>query len=396
MRSTAVHNPTTVLRSVRPARYPAFPYSPPSRYPEFQGWPAEGLDSTNHVYEAARSVLRDLDLDGGNFGDPGWNPLGGFVGPGQRALIKPNWVLHASDLDGSIESLITHTSVIRVLLDYLALALDGRGTVEVADAPLQGCDLPELRRRSMIDDLLDGYRERFPGVDFGVVDLRKTVLTPAGRWAQGLETQSRQSGDPRGYRLIDLGQDSLLTDIHDRFRRFRVTMYDHRMMHEHHSELVHEYLVSDSVLSADFVVNIPKLKTHVKAGITGALKNLVGVNGHKEYLPHHVNGDPAMGGDQYERRSRIKPLINSLDDRYWRGRGGRGRLHNLVQASLVRALRQSSRLVDRDGLFDGGWSGNDTVPRMTLDLNNIVYFYDGGRRRLSPTPVRSVLHLVDA
>jgi hypothetical protein len=153
--------------------------------------------------------------------------------------------------------------------------------------------------------------------------------------------------------------------------------------------------VADSVLSADFVINVPKLKTHIKAGITGALKNLVGINGHKEYLPHHVNGDPETGGDQYQHRSRIKPLINRLDDRYWRGHTRRGRIHNLVQASVIRALRQPSKLLDDDRLFDGGWSGNDTIPRTTLDLNNIMYFYDCRGGRLSSTPVRSVLHVVD-
>ena len=207
----------------------------------------------------------------------------------------------------------------------------------MADAPIQGCDFEALRSRSMIDDLLSSYRSRFPDVNFGVIDLRKTTLTPVGRWSQGLETQSQQTGDPRGYTLIDLGQESLLTDIHDRFDRFRVTMYDHRLMHQHHSQFVHEYLVADSVLSADFVINVPKLKTHVKAGITGALKNLVGINGHKEYLPHHVNGDPETGGDQYRHRSRIKPLINRLNDRYWRGHTRRGRIHNIVQASVIRA-----------------------------------------------------------
>ena len=393
--TTAAYNPTTVIRHVGEARYPVFPYSPPLRYPELEGWIADDLDPQNEVYEAVRNILHDLDLDSRNFGRPDWNPLRGLVSRGQRALIKPNWVLHASQLDGSIESLITHTSVIRVLLDYLILALDGRGTVEVADAPIQGCDFEALRSRSMIDDLLSSYRSRFPDVNFGVIDLRKTTLTPVGRWSQGLETQSQQTGDPRGYTLIDLGQESLLTDIHDRFDRFRVTMYDHRLMHQHHSQLVHEYLVADSVLSADFVINVPKLKTHIKAGITGALKNLVGINGHKEYLPHHVNGDPETGGDQYRHRSRIKPLINRLDDRYWRGHTRRGRIHNLVQASVIRALRQPSKLLDDDRLFDGGWSGNDTIPRTTLDLNNIMYFYDCRGGRLSSTPVRSVLHVVD-
>ena len=89
-------------------------------------------------------------------------------------------------------------------------------------------------------------------------------------------------------------------------------MYDHRLMNRRHSQGKHQYLVSNSVLSADFIINVPKLKTHIKAGITGALKNLVGINGHKEFLPHHVNGWPGSGGDQYQRRSAVKPIYNVL------------------------------------------------------------------------------------
>jgi len=37
------------------------------------------------------------------------------------------------------------------------------------------------------------------------------------------------------------------------------------------------------------------LKLHRKAGITCALKNLIGINGNKEYLPHH-----RLGGSQAE------------------------------------------------------------------------------------------------
>ena len=59
-------------------------------------------------------------------------------------------------------------------------------------------------------------------------------------------------------------------------------------------------------IDADVVVNVPKLKTHKKAGITGALKNLVGINGHKAFLPHHRKGGSLDGGDAYAGRSAWK------------------------------------------------------------------------------------------
>ena len=384
----------TAIRRLRDAVYPVFPYSPPRHYPEFGRW-HKRTDPENYVYDAVRDIFRDIGLDRDNFNRPNWNPFAGLISRGQRALIKPNWVLHANHLDGSIESLVTHSSIIRVLVDYLVLALDGHGSIEVADAPLQGCDFDLLLERTMIEELLDLYRVEFPGIRFSTMDLRKTTLTYGSKLTHGTERQHQQSGDPRGYSLIDIGRESLLTDIQDKSDRFRVTMYDHRVMSQHHSADKHEYLIANSVLTADFVVNVPKLKTHIKAGITASLKNLVGINGHKEYLPHHVNGSPANGGDQYRHESMVKPLINSLNDRYWRGHSRRSRTENLVQASLIRALHVPSRLLDKDRMFDGGWSGNDTIPRTTLDLNNILYFYCSDCQRLLQNPVRRILHIVD-
>ncbi len=373
--------------------YPEFPYRPPERYPEF-GTRSMVTDEDNDVYRAVREVLGSLGLHATHYGTSSWNPFGSFLRPGQRALLKPNWVLHANHLDGSIKSLLTHASILRVLLDYLVLALEGRGAVDIADAPLQGCDFEELKRRTRIEELLDLYREEFPGISFSVIDLRKVTFTPRERRASNVGTQAGQEGDPRGYTLIDLAEDSLLTDLEDRSKRFRVTMYDHRLMNRRHTRGRHQYLVSNSVLDADFVVNVPKLKTHIKAGITGALKNLVGINGHKEYLPHHINGWPGSGGDQYARRSVVKPIYNVLYDRRWRGHSSGG-VATLAQASVLRTLAKASRLARDDHMYDGGWSGNDTIPRTTIDLNHALYFYRQDILGLSTTPVRNVLSIVD-
>lgn len=375
--------------------YPAFPYLPPQRYPEFG---TRGpTDPSNQVYAAVRRILEDIGLDQPNIGKPTWNPLKGYLQPGQRAVIKPNWVMHVNPA-GPLKALITHTSVIRVLIDYVLLALDGRGRVDIADAPLQGCDFAAIKRITMIDELLDLYRAEAPHVEFHVLDLRKTTLE-GWRVEGSTHQQSQQEGDPRGYTLVDLGQDSLLADIEDRAARFRVTMYDHRLMRQHHAEDRHEYLLANSVLDADLVINVPKLKTHLKAGVTAALKNLIGINGHKEYLPHHTNGCPATGGDQYPRLSYVKPVRSWVDDRYWRltAQGLPSRHFRNALGAAGRALRRSSRFLDSDNLMDGGWSGNDTIPRTTLDINNALYFLDraGNGQRLSPEPLRTALHIVD-
>jgi uncharacterized protein (DUF362 family) len=66
--------------------------------------------------------------------------------------------------------------------------------------------------------------------------------------------------------------------------------YDPGPTTSHHRGGRNEYLLSETVLRADLVVNLPKLKTHKKTGVTLALKNLVGINGDKNWLPHHRDG----------------------------------------------------------------------------------------------------------
>jgi hypothetical protein len=78
-----------------------------------------------------------------------------------------------------------------------------------------------------------------------------------------------------------------------------VTQYDPRKLALAHRLGRHQYPIAREVFEADVVFNVPKLKTHKKAGITAALKNLVGINGNKDFLPHHRVGGSLLGGDCY-------------------------------------------------------------------------------------------------
>src|SRR3989442_326262 len=106
-------------------------------------------------------------------------------------------------------------------------------------------------------------------------------------------------GDPEGYRIVDLGDLSAFARSGFIFNTLRGSDYDAEVTIRHHSNGKHEYCVAGTVLEADFVVNVPKAKTHKKAGVTLCLKNLVGINGDKNYLPHHRAGRPEDGGDEF-------------------------------------------------------------------------------------------------
>ena len=126
---------------------------------------------------------------------------------------------------------------------------------------------------------------------------------------------------------------------------------------------------------ADVFINVPKLKTHCKAGVTVALKNLVGICNEKRWLPHHRKGAPDKGGDEYSDRAGLGiRTVEALKDFFVQNRVGKifypriMLLNKLVKritgVDLVRRIRDHG-----DPYQNGGWHGNDTVWRMVLDLN---------------------------
>jgi hypothetical protein len=149
---------------------------------------------------------------------------------------------------------------------------------------------------------------------------------------------------------------------------------------------VHRFLLCKEPFEADVIINLPKLKTHAKAGVTAALKNLVGMNGDKNFLPHHRVGGSAIGGDCYEGFKPFKRLAESFLDAANRRIGQRS-YPGLVQvSSLLRALQ--------GGDLEGKWAGNDTTWRMVLDLNRILLYGDAGGN-LHDAPQRRVYSLTD-
>ena len=115
----------------------------------------------------------------------------------------------------------------------------------------------------------------------------------------------RLAGDPWGYRVIDLGQKSMLTEIADHATRYRSTasLYENAIIksHDHEHNL---YSIPNRILQADAIISLAKLKTHRKAGVTLSLKNMIGNTNEKRWLPHHQVGSVRHGGDLYARHSR--------------------------------------------------------------------------------------------
>jgi uncharacterized protein (DUF362 family) len=316
------------------------------------------------------------------------NPFADCVGRGGRVVLKPNWVLHANLDGGPIDSLVTHASVVAGVADRAARALEGEGEVVIGDAPLQSCDFDAMLRDSGTTEAVDAVRRRWPGVDFVVEDWRLTLLEDVaehgGGRAVNASQRSRDDYDAavdQRYRLVDRGADSFLEDTADYADRYRVTCYKPSLMSAHHAPGRHEYLVTRRIFEADLFVNLPKMKTHMKAGLTGALKNLVGINGHKEYLPHHIKGAYFDGGDCYSESDRFRRVHDELYDYVWEHQRELPAARRRPLDWLMRAFWKLSR-VTGDSIAEAGWSGNETIWRTTLDLNHVLFFGDESPRHL--------------
>ena len=307
----------------------------------------------------------------------------GLVLPVDKVVVKPNWVMHRNRSEHGLECLVTHAMVLAAVVDWV-LAQNPRSLV-VGDAPVQGCDFEALMLAAGYHRLRERLRGSHPSVRWQ--DFRRAVLRQSGLLAAEREEVRPQ----QDYLLFDLGRDSLLEPISKDSDRFRVTMYNPDVMRETHRPGRHQYLVAHDVIEADVVINLPKLKTHAKAGLTGALKNLVGINGNKDYLPHHRAGGAGAGGDCYPGRSRLKQTAESLADA-WNRRTGWGAF-TLRQA--YRGACALARVADGDDNMEGSWYGNDTVWRMCLDLNRIL-LYGRPDGTLADSPQRRLLHVTDA
>jgi uncharacterized protein (DUF362 family) len=339
------------------------------------------VDTTdsNDVYQAVRECLRILGMDESNYDTASWNPLGTVVRPGDRVILKPNFLAEGHALRRSEWiQVITHGSLIRAVLDYVFLALDGRGEVYVADGPQYDSDWDLILTRTGTRDVV-AYCTAQWGMPIELIDLRDYKQELRG---DVIYRRGALSSDPRGGVEVNLG-DSSAFNGHTGSGRYYGSDYDQAETNFHHSAGRHDYRISATAARADVFVNLPKLKTHKKVGVTLCLKNLVGINVGRNWLPHHTDGTPSEGGDQFPQRS-VKAATERAVVRWLQ----RGALRSSAIASLYRIAKAIGKPVfgtTGQVTRHGNWSGNDTAWRMVLDINRCLV-YSGGSA--FPTPVR--------
>ena len=342
------------------------PFNPPQKYPEYRG---TELDPGNQVYHHVRQTLFRLGLDKENFNTSAWNPFKEVVEPGMTVFLKPNTVRHFHLEGKNIFSVIIHGSVVRPVLDYIAIALQGRGQVIIGDAQVIFGHFDEAMAISQIDQLVTWYQTQTP-VSLELFDLRIYRAVPS--WLGGQRARAKVEQDPRGYKWINLGKHSHFEGIDPKI--LRINIASSKVMEPHHGPGKHEYLFPNSVLQSDAIISIPKYKTHRRTGVTMALKNHMGLPALKDTLPHFMLGSPEEGGDQYPNASARKRLHTWIRDRVEESPSiaVKG-----VYAGLDR-LVWSSRFIKpfKDNVNQGMWYGNDTLWRTLLDVNRTVFYSD--------------------
>ena len=279
---------------------------------------------------------------------------------GKKVLIKPNWVMHSLKPYDELCLRTNNNFTISVLDTILKFK---PFQVVIGDAPIQGCNWDKMISvtfKNQINKLSDDYQ-----IPVYIKDFRRRVYRIA---ENSPKDDLKPSSD---YVVFDIGRNSLLEPITESGKnKFRVTNYNPERMLLAHAPGIHKYCIVKELFNADIVFSLPKIKTHQKTGITGALKNLVGLNGDKDFLPHHRIGGTGFGGDCYPGNSYL---------RYWselaldRANRNQGKIEYWFWQKISSLLWNFS-FPGLEHNLTAGWHGNDTAWRMVLDLNKIIEF----------------------
>lgn len=299
---------------------------------------------------------------------------------GKRVLLKPNLVKQNEAAWDDV-CLFTHPNLILATLKVI-LECSPKSVV-VGDAPIQDCHWEKLFSKEFYDEV-DNLQKEFC-VPISIRDFRKVIFDSSTNQFG----KSKRTDDD--YLIFDVGDRSWLEPITDETIKFRVTNYDPDRMKLSHAKGMHRYCVAKEIFESDIVITMPKTKTHRMACLTNSLKILVGMNGDKDYLPHHRIGAKDQGGDCYKNYNILRSTAEKLLDFANRHRGT---FIFLPVRFLVQVLWRIS-IPNRGETMAATWYGNDTVWRMVMDLN-LIASYGTKDGKMAMTPQRTIYTLCDA
>ncbi len=384
-----------VMRS-RAADYAKAPFYRPQYYREFPD--DEPMDPSNVLYDELRKLFKSWEWDKENEDSVSWNPLKGLVSPGQSVVIKPNLVFHHHPLgEEGVKSMLTQGAVIRPIVDYVWRALEGKGEIVIADVPLQTADWKKIIHYTGLMPMVEYLQSK--GVRIVLRDLRLERAVPDSLGV--VRKRIYFNGDPHGYRPVNIGKESQLMPIIHKHKNFAITDYKPGTVAQHHDEHKNEYLIPQTILNADLFINVPKMKSHKKGGVTLSMKNLIGINGDKSWIAHHTEGALVKGGDEF-------PSIDWFDLLRYRIFTSlkNYRFGTLILTIALRCLRviawiqrvgkknTKKTIMNFSSVTEGSWYGNDTLWRVICDLNRILLYADKNGQ-MQNTRQRRYISIID-
>jgi len=334
-------------------------YSPSVQYPEY---PFNVISNdTNYIYDMVRSMLIAMEMDKEQIEKASWNPLGTIIAPGDRVLVKPNWVNNINAC-ASIDCMVTHPSVVRAIVDYCVIAKAGE--IIIADAPIQGCNIYDLWSKQNYEQMIEFYRRN--GVDLKICDLRERIVNVYKGHVSNIHYNVSPSI------IVDMSHESEFTNSQSNNNKYGIIGYSPKKINENHRMGKHIYKISKKAMEADVIINISKPKTHRYAGITAAMKNFVGVCADKECLPHFTYGATQEGGDENNSNTVFSKRRRVWEDKYLESQEA----NRKALSAISRLIYGGYKVLMGNKHSNGAWYGNDTIWRTIHDLNYALIYAD--------------------
>jgi len=316
-----------------------------------------------------------------------------IISPGDNVVLKPNWVLEEHQYRrGEWEQVITHPTIITAVLRRVVDQLGNKGQIIITDGPELNADFDKILSYQPLAEWKTITEHH--NITLQIIDLREELyIQDKNVTIKKLKLQ----GDPKGKIVTNLlNENSEFYGHRKSMKGYFGAGSDIREVNHSHDGHTNLYSVSRSILEADVFINLPKLKTHKKSGITCSLKNLVGINTYRNYLPHCSIGTPSEGGDQFpasHAKSRIESTLMPFIHQNFLG--------NSFLAKLFSPAIGIGKFIfgdNRQTIRGGSWYGNDTIWRMILDINKVLFYAnpDGTLKVSHISNMKKCISIVDS
>lgn len=315
-----------------------------------------------------------------------------IISPGDTVILKPNWVLEEHQYrQGEWEQVITHPTVVTAVLRMVVNHLGESGRIIITDGPELSANFDKILSYQPVDEWKKITSQH--NINLQIIDLREELYILDKNVTI---KKVKLPGDPKGKITANLLDEKSEFFGHKKSRKGYFgggsDISEANLAHDGHTNL---YSVSRTVLGADVFINLPKLKTHKKGGITCSLKNLVGINTYRNYLPHNSIGTPSEMGDQFpesDTKSRIESTLMPFIHQYILNKPLLGKLFSPFIGIGKKVFGDN-----RETIRGGSWYGNDTLWRMILDINKVLLYMDqnGNLKDDSSFKLKKYISIVD-